>query len=145
MSKSYTGWRMLLWFIAVYHLLSGALLFFSGELTLRLLKNLAGVSVSGSPELGIAGEILACYLAAFGLMMGIAAWNPVKNRAIVTVGLVLFSLRLFQRVFFAEKVMQVMQIPPSRYWGAALIVAVLAALMGIFRWQLYKDMHGAGQ
>jgi len=145
MSKSYTGWRMLLWFIAAYHVLSGGLLFFSGELTVRMLKTLAGVSVSGSSELGIAGEILACYLAAFGLMMGIAAWNPVKNRAIVTVGLVLFALRLFQRVYFADKVMQVMQIPPVRYWGAALIVAVLAALMGFFRWQLYKDMHGTGQ
>jgi hypothetical protein len=143
MAKTYTGWKMLLWFIAVYHVVSGGLLFFSGELTIRTLKALAGVTVSGSPELGIAGEILACYLVAFGLMMGIAAWNPVKNRAIVTVGLVLFALRLFQRVCFADKTMQVMQIPSTRYWGAALLVAILAVLMGVFRWQLYKDMHGA--
>jgi len=143
MAKTYTGWRILLWFIAGYHVVSGGLLFFSGELTIRTLKALAGVSISGSPELGIAGEILACYLVAFGLMMGIAAWNPIKNRAIITVGLVLFALRLFQRVFFAEKVIQVMQVPLTKYWSAALIVAILAILMGIFRWQLYKDMHGA--
>lgn len=144
MTKTYRGWRVLLWFVAGYHLFSGALLMSSGELALRAVKSLAGATVSGTPELGIVGEILACYLLAFGLMMGIAAWNPVKNRSIITVGLVLFALRLLQRLLFADKVMQVMQIPPGRYWGAALIVAVLAVLMGAFRWQLYRDMHGNG-
>lgn len=141
MAKSYLGWRILLWFVAVYHLMSGAVLLFSSDLTIRSLKAMAGVTVSGSPELGIVGEILACYLLAFGLMMAIAAWNPVKNRAIITVGLVLFALRLFQRVFFADKVMTVMQIPSQTYWTSAAIVAVLSLLMGAFRWRLYRDMH----
>ncbi len=145
MAKTYTGWRVLLGLIAVYHLVSGGLLLFSGDLAIQAVKVLAGVNLVGSPELGIVGEIVACYLLAFGLMMGVAAWNPVKNRAIITVGLVLFALRLFQRVFFAEKVMQVMHIPSNRYWGAALIVAILALLLGGFRWQLYRDMHGAGE
>jgi hypothetical protein len=145
MSKTYSGWKVLLWLIAVYHVVSGLLLFFSGELAIRALNSLAGIRITGSPELGIAGEILGCYLLAFGLMMGVAAWNPVKNRAIITVGLVLFALRLFQRLIFAEKVMQVMQIPSAKYWSAAAIVAVLALLMGIFRWQLYRDMHGIDQ
>lgn len=142
--KKYMGWRVLLWFIAGYHLLSGLLLLFWGDLSINTLKVLAGVTLSGSPELGIVGEIMACYLLAFGLMMGIAAWNPVKNRALITVGLVLFGLRLFQRIFFADKVMQVMQIPASKYWSAALIVAILAILLSAFRWRLYRDMHGVG-
>jgi hypothetical protein len=145
MTKTYTGWKVLLGLIAIYHLISGGLLLFSGDLAIQAVKTLAGVNLVGSPELGIIGEIMACYLLAFGLMMGIAAWNPVKNRAIITVGLVLFALRLFQRVFFADKVMQVMQIPSGRYWSAALIVATLALLLGVFRWQLYRDMHGAGE
>jgi hypothetical protein len=132
----------MLGFVAGYHLVSGLLLLFFGDFAINTLKFLAGVSISGSPELGIVGEILACYLLAFGLMMGIAAWNPIKNRALITVGLVLFALRLFQRIFFADKVMQVMQIPANRYWSAALIVAILAILLSAFRWRLYRDMHG---
>lgn len=141
MAKRYGGWKLLLWFVAIYHMLSGTVLLFSGELSIGLLKSLAGVTVSGSPELGIVAEILACYLLAFGLMMAVAAWNPVKNRAFVTVALVLFALRLFQRVYFADKVMAVMQIPAQTYWISALIVAALSLLMGIFRWRLYRDMH----
>jgi hypothetical protein len=141
MSKTYTGWKVLLWFIAAYHALLGLLLMFSGELTIKAIKTVAGVAITGSPLLGVVGEILACYLLAFALIMAVAAWNPQKNRAAISVGLVLFALRLFQRICFAEKTMQIMQIPPVKYWSAAAIVAILAGLMGIFRWQLYRDMH----
>jgi len=143
--STYSGWKVLLWFISVYHVVAGGMLFFSGEMAIRTLNSLSGTRITGSPELGIAGEILACYLLAFGIMMGVAAWNPVKNRALISVGLVLFGLRLFQRIVFADKTMQVMQIPSAKYWGAAGIVAILSLLMGIFRWRLYRDMHGAGQ
>lgn len=141
MDRSYIGWKILLWFIAGYHASLGLLMMFSGELTIQTIKAVAGVTVTGSPLLGVVGEILACYLLAFALIMGVAAWNPVKNRAAISVGLVLFALRLFQRIFFAEKTMQIMQIPPIKYWSAAALVAILAGLMGIFRWQLYRDMH----
>lgn len=143
MNKTYSGWKVLLWFIAGYHASLGLMMMFSGEMTISTIKAVAGVTVTGSPLLGVVGEILACYLLAFALIMGLAAWNPVKNRAAITVGLVLFALRLFQRIYFAEKTMQIMQIPPAKYWSAAAIVAILAGLMGIFRWQLYCDMHDA--
>lgn len=142
MKKTYTGWRALLWFIATYHLILGLLLLFSGELSIRALKVFAGATIEGSPQLGIVGEILACYLLAFGLMMGIAAWNPVKNRAIITAGLVLIALRLFQRLFFAAKVMQVFQVTATHYWSATAIATILGLLLGMFRWRIYRDMHG---
>jgi hypothetical protein len=74
--------------------------------------------------------------------MAAAAWNPVKNRAAVTIGLLLFVLRVVQRVVFAEKVMTVFQIPPVNYWVYGGVVLLLGAALGVFRWKLYRDMHG---
>lgn len=146
MAKRYIGWRMVLWLIAGYHLVVGGILLFSGELAIRLLKNLAGATIQGSPQLGIAGEILACYLLAFGLMMALGAWNPVKNRGVISIGVILIGLRIFQRVYFAEKVMAVFQVPAEKYWVATALAASLGIILADFRWRLYRDMHrGTGR
>lgn len=138
---SYGIWKLFLWVIALYHGAIGLILLVSGDLALRLAKTLAGMSLKGSPELGIIGEIFGCYLLAFALTMGVAAWNPVKNRAAISIGLVLFLLRVIQRVVFAEKVMSVLQIPPLNYWIYGGVVLLLGVALGLFRWQLYRDMH----
>lgn len=141
MKTKYTFWQGILWLVAGYHLLVGLLLFFSGEWSLKALKTFAGATIEGSPQLGIAGEILACYILTFALMMGVAAWNPVKNRSLLTIGLILVVLRIFQRVFFADKVMEVFQVPPANYWSATAIAALLGLLLGMFRMKIYRDMH----
>jgi hypothetical protein len=142
MKPSYAVWRVLLWIIALYHGAVGLILLGSGDLALKLAKSLAGMTLTGSPELGIIGEIFGCYLLAFALLMAAAAWNPVKNRAAVTIGLLLFVLRIVQRVVFAEKVMTVFQIPAFNYWAYGGVVLLLGAALGVFRWKLYRDMHG---
>ena len=141
MRSRYTFWRGILWLVATYHMLVGLLLLFSGELSIKALKTFAGATIEGSPQLGIAGEILGCYILTFALMMGVAAWNPVKNRSLLTIGLTLIVLRIFQRIFFAEKVMQVFQVPPANYWMATAIAAILGLLLGTFRLKIYRDMH----
>lgn len=137
------GWRIVLWFVATYHLLLGLLLLFSGELSIKALKTLAGAHIEGSPQLGIAGEILACYILAFGLMMATAAWNPVKNRAMISIGLLLIALRLFQRVYFADKVMRVFQVPAANYWSATALAALLGLLLAAFRLRIYRQMQAS--
>jgi hypothetical protein len=142
MKRPYAVWQVLLWIIALYHGAIGLILLGSGDQALKLAKSLAGMTLTGSPELGIIGEIFGCYLLAFALLMAAAAWNPVKNRAAVTIGLLLFVLRVVQRVVFAEKVMTVFQIPPVNYWVYGGVVLLLGGALGVFRWKLYRDMHG---
>ena len=133
-------WRAVLWFVAVYHVVMGVILFVSGELALKVAKFLGGVSISGSPELGILGEILACYLIAFGLMVVLAAWDPVKYRGALTVGLVLFALRSIQRLVFADKVMAVFHVPPASHYAGTAVVIVFAVILGLFRLKIAKAL-----
>ena len=69
MDKSHMAGRLLTGFIGIYHLWAGLMMIFSGELTIRLAKSLSGWTIEGSPAMGIVGEVLGCYLIAFGLMM----------------------------------------------------------------------------
>ncbi|MDO8804327.1 MAG: hypothetical protein Q7R35_07845, partial [Elusimicrobiota bacterium] len=94
MEKKYTAGRALLWAISGYHVLVGLVMLLSGELAIKAAKVFGGMTLQGGPEQGAIGEMFACYLIAFGLLMGAAAWNPVKNRAAVTIGAVLFALRI---------------------------------------------------
>jgi len=142
MNKKYLPWRVLVAFIGVYHLMLGLVLLTSGDMAIRLAKEFAGMTITGSPELGIMGEILATYIIAFGLLMAAAAWNPEKNRAAISIGLVLICLRLLQRLVFSGKMMSVFQISSGRYWAAFLTVAMIGAALMIFRIKIYRDMHG---
>ena len=139
MNKKLLPYRMLAGFVGVYHIMLGILMLFSGELAIKAAKSMAGMTIIGSPVLGIMGEILACYIIAFGLMMGLAAWNPIKNRSLITIGLVLFVLRLLQRIVFADKTMEVFQIPSTRYWAAFVIVLIISVILGFFRIMIYKE------
>ena len=136
--------RIFLWVIALYHILLGALLMYSGDLSIRVADLLYGWKITGSAELGIAGEILGCYAIAFGLMMAIAAGDPVRHRSLLTVGIVLFALRLFQRVFFAGKVMEVFQVSSGRYWGAFLFVLAIAAALCWVRALVHRETRALG-
>lgn len=128
--------RALTAFVGLYHVLVGAVMMWSGEVTLRLARSLGGAEIAGSPELGTLSEILACYLVAFGLMMGMAAWDPVRNRSMLSVGCALFVLRVIQRVWFAEKTMAVFHTSSERHWGATVVVVLLGAALGYLRWTL---------
>ena len=139
MNKKLLPYRMLAGFVGVYHIMLGILMLFSGELAIKAAKSMAGMTIIGSPVLGIMGEILACYIIAFGLMMGLAAWNPIKNRSLITIGLVLFVLRLLQRIVFADKTMEVFQISSTRYWSAFVIVLIISVILGFFRIMIYKE------
>ncbi len=136
MNKSLAWGRILTGFIAAYHLGVGLLLLFSGDLSIRAAKALAGWTIQGSPALGIAGEILGCYIIAFGLMMAFAAADPIQGRHAITVGLVLIALRLFQRLVFSGKVIETFQVPAGRHWAAFAIVAAIGLALLAFRIQV---------
>jgi len=139
MNKKLLPYRMLAGFVGVYHIMLGLLLLVSGEMAINAAKSMAGMTIIANPQFGVIGEILACYFIAFGLMMGLAAWNPIKNRSLITIGLVLFVLRLLQRIVFADKTMEVFQISSTRYWAAFVIVLIISVILGFFRIMIYKE------
>ena len=142
MEASYGLWRAIPAIVGVYHLVVGLVLMFSGEAAIRAAKVFGGMTVVGSPEMGIVGEILACYVLAFGAMMLVAAYDPVKNRACLSIGVTLCALRVLQRLLYGSKLMSVFQMDAGHYWSSLAIVTVLGIGLALFRWRLFQALHG---
>lgn len=143
MGKSLVPGRVLVGFIGGYHLLVGLMLLVSGDMSIRTAKALAGWTIHGNPEMRIVGEILGCYILAFGLMMVMAAIDPIRGSNLINVGLVLIALRLLQRLVFSGKVVEVFQVPAGRHWTAFVIVLLLGLALLAFRIQLGRQTRSA--
>jgi hypothetical protein len=142
MERSFGLWRAIPAFVGVYHLLVGLLLMFSGEAAIKAAKVFGGMTIVGSPEMGILGEILACYILAFGAMMLVAAYDPAKNRACLSIGVVLCALRVLQRLLYGAKLMSVFQMDAAHYWSSLAVVTFLGIGLALFRWRLFQAIHG---
>ncbi len=137
-NNSYKLGKILLWIIAAYHVATGAMVIWSGDVSIRFAKLSYGWTVEGSPELGILGELLGCYAIAFGLMMAVAARDPVAYRSFITVGIVLVALRLVQRAWFAAKIMEVFEVSAGRHWAAFVFILLIGAALALFRFQIHR-------
>lgn len=127
----------------LYHASAGLLLIFSGELTIKFASVALGWTIEGSPALGIAGEILGCFLIAFACVLFVISTDPVKYRALLSVAVVLIALRVGQRIYFSAKVMEVFQVPETRYWISTGFVLLLGVLLLLFRRQVGQEQAGA--
>lgn len=136
MRNNYLPGKALLWFMLVYHGLAGILLIVSGELSIKFASVALGWTIDGSPALGIAGEILGCFLIAFACMLFVISTDPVKYRALLSVAIVLIVLRVGQRVYFSAKVIEVFQVPEFRYWTSTVVVLLFGVLLLLFRRQV---------
>ena len=143
MTPSHLPVKVLLWIIATYHVVTGILIIASGELSLRFAEVFYGWTIDGSSELGILAELLGCYAIAFGLMLAVAAKDPVGYRSFLTVGVVLIALRVFQRLYFATKIIETFDVAAGRHWLATGFIFLLGATLFVFRYRLGRDPETA--
>lgn len=141
MKKKHLALRGLLLFIAAYHIAVGSLAIFSKEGVIAAAKTLADYQVDADPSFFYIIKPFGIYLIVFGISMLVAAYNPVKNRAIISIGVLLFGLRVIQRIIYVQETQEIFNVPLWRNAVTIGIVAVFALLLAFFRFQLYRDMH----
>lgn len=139
--EKHTALRGLLWLIGFYHVACGLIPnLFSNQIP-ALAERLAGMKLKAAPEFIALAKPFGVYAIAFGVMMGVAAWNPVKNRALISIGVILFVLRIVQRLAGLDEATQVFGVTPGRSMGTIAIVACFAIALAWLRFRLYQDMH----
>jgi hypothetical protein len=144
MNNKHTALRGLLWFICIYHVTLGLCANLPPPQVQSVASALLGLHLPDNPALFQLLKPFGVYVTVFGVMMGVAAWNPVKNRALITVGVVLFVLRLLQRLTDLDGVQQNLGITSGRNWATIATVATFTLLLAAFRWKLYREMHANG-
>ena len=141
MKSKHVAIRGLLWVIGSYHILVG--LMFNGpkDWLVWAGKSLGGIT--SMPDAGVfyLGKPFGIYLIAFGVAMCMAAWNPVKNRSLISIAVVLFGLRVIQRLLSFNETENVFGISSTRNCVMIAIVALFGIALLIFRIRLIKEMN----
>ncbi len=146
MQNKHLGMRTLLWVIAIYHVVAGLLLNCPKDWIICVAQCvLNNPAIRDIPEVFFLLRPLGVYLIIFGILMGVAAWNPVKNRSIITVGVILFVLRIIQRITTGTEFQSLLGVSPTRNIVMIAIVSVFGIALAFFRYQLYREMHGGSE
>lgn len=141
MQSKHLAIRSLLWFICLYHLILGVCAHLPSPQVQAAARLILGLDIPNHPVVLQILKPFGVYVMAFGCAMGMAAWNPVKNRALISLGIILFGLRLIQRLSDLQGVKDHLGVSEARNWFTIAVVASFTLLLGVLRWKLYQEMH----
>jgi hypothetical protein len=74
---------------------------------------------------------VAAYILAFGVMLALLCWRPVKLRALLAPALVLFGIRLMNKLLFLTTIEQTFGVTRGR---SVFAMVSLALILGVMIW-----------
>lgn len=115
----------------VYHILLGlAGLLLPMETLGGVIGFMLGVQVVPDPQLFFTAKFSAAYILAFGVMLILLTANPVKNRALVIPVLILFGVRLVNKVLFFGPIAEALEVSTGRnLFGIAVILIFFLGIL----------------
>lgn len=125
-SAKNTIFKLVLASVALAHMIIGLVVCIPGMSVENLAKTFYKASVSFSPQLQHVAQMFGAYMLAVGILAIFALLNPVRNKAITNGIIILLSLRVLQRLFFAKQAWEVFQIPSGWYWFQTIFFASIA-------------------
>ena len=141
MQAKYRFLRGVVWVVGAYHIILGVILNCPVSWIVWTSNHILGATRMPDASALFLARMLGVYLVAFGVAMALAAWDPIKNRAILSIGAILVALRTLQRLVQADDLQQGLGISGGTNWVTVIVLVVLAAFLLFFRIQLYRDMQ----
>lgn len=136
-NKSLTPIKFFCGLICFYHVAEGVIATISGELAAKIAAFGYGLSLARlipvTPQLTVLFRFIGAFAIAFGVSMGFAAVNPVKNKAIIYGGIVFFAVRAFDRIVFANVLRDAFDVSFERNLVSLIIVFIMLFGLLIFR------------
>ncbi len=119
--------------ISIYHLFLGGLPFLPADFAARTVKSVFGMTVLVTDQLHYVAKLMGIYMIIFGIFAGIAAKDPVKHRAVINVGVLLYALRLINRLVSAGQVRAAFEIPPVWMWIEVVLLLFFGGALWLLR------------
>lgn len=132
--------RVVVWFICIYNVLLGVIFNCPEGTVINFTKMVLSYDGIPGTAMMFTVKLLGVYMIFFGAAMGLAAWNPVKNRAILTVGAIFLVLRALQRLLQADQLQTAFGITPERNGVFIGVLIFFAVVVLIFRIKLHFEM-----
>jgi hypothetical protein len=131
MKTSTLALRVLLGFIAIYHLVAGVAATFFQDAAVGIGSLLFGVKITMDPQTSLLVRYLGAFGIAFGVMAALAALAPEKHKGFIYGAVVYFVVRAFDRVAFAGLLTDY-SVGPMPNWGRILVILLFAAGLLVF-------------
>ena len=141
--KPQTLLRAVLWLVCLYSVGVGLLLNGPDSGAAFLAEALLDFDQAIEPPLRFAGRMLGAYMIFFGLAVGLAAWNPQKNRAVLTLVSLFLVIRILQRLVYATQLESAFGISPGKNGTYIAVMALLTVLLVSYRWLIHRERHPA--
>ena len=117
---------------AAYHLVLGlALLILPAGAMGGMIRVFLGTELKIDPQLSMIGKFAAAYILAFGVMLALLCVNPLRLRALVVPALVLFGIRVANKLVFLTTIEENFGVLRGR---SLFALASLAVIFGIMAW-----------
>lgn len=120
--------------VAVYHGILGAMgTFASPELAASVIQMTYGVSLEFGTQTLYLIKFISAYMLAFALVMYMLSKDPIKYRHLVWVPITLFSVRIFDRLFFFDMLNSGFGMTIQRDLITVAIIGAIALVLYIYR------------
>ncbi|MDO8659828.1 MAG: hypothetical protein Q7K54_04500 [Candidatus Parcubacteria bacterium] len=122
---------IILSFVAFYHIIIGLIGIFFKDYAVWAAKTFFSFNLTMSPQIEWILNPFAAYILIFGVFMAVAATNPEKYKNIIMVGVVLFAIRIIQRLIFIFSASDALKSIASSTQNIIhiIIVAIIGAAM----------------
>ena len=130
-TQSHLSLRVLLWFIAVYHVVAGVAATFFQDAAVGIAGLLFGVKITMDPQTSLLVRYLGAFGLAFGLMAALAALEPERHKGFIYGAVIYFVVRAFDRVAFAGLLAEY-SVGFMPNWGRIIVILLFAVGLLVF-------------
>ncbi|MEW6009341.1 MAG: hypothetical protein AB1629_06890 [Candidatus Omnitrophota bacterium] len=130
MGKSYLWLRVLLVMFCIGNIVLGLMALLAGGLAVKAAALFYGANVALNPQINYIIRMLGAFVFTMGVLGGIAAYEPVKNKAVINVIILLLAIRVLQRLIFAKEIFETFGISSSR--NLSNIIFFIAIALALF-------------
>lgn len=126
--------RFLAGFISVYHLTLGLIgTFGSASLILFAVNRIYGAVPEVDVQFLVLARFISVYFIVFAVAMGLLAWKPLKYRNFVWLPIVLFSVRIIERIVTFDLISEAFGTTMGRNLQIIVPIGLLLVLLFVFR------------
>lgn len=133
MGKSYLWLRVLLVMFCIGNVVLGLTALLAGGLAVKAAALFYGANVALNPQVNYVIRMLGAFVFTMGVLGGVAAYNPVKNKAIINVIILLLVIRVLQRIILAKEIFETFGISSGRNLSNIIIFLAIALALFLLR------------
>ena len=132
--KSLLVFKVVAWYISIYHAVLALIGTFAGPETVgAIAARVYGITPYITAQFAVTAKFASAYMLAFAVMMGLVAYSPEKYRVFIYPAIVLFLLRIFDRIVYAGQINEAFGTTMSQNMVTIVIAAACALLLYAFR------------